>query len=157
MNDDRLPPNGGDGSTDDPAAGQGDGDSLPEGVAVEHDPTLIYHPGFPAGDPSAYRLAGAFRYALIIEGGPQAGLSHVLGEGETRAGRGAESDIFLGDVTVSRHHAVFTVDETGLSLRDEGSTNGTYVNGQRREKAKLQPGDEVIIGKFHLRVARGNG
>lgn len=142
--------------TDQPDHGRTD-DELPEDVAVEHDPTLVYHPAdiVPgAGEP---RIAGAFRYALVVEGGPQAGLSYVLGEGDTEVGRRAESAIFLGDVTVSRNHAKFTVDDQGLHVTDAGSTNGTYVNGQRREKARLTPGDEVIIGKFHLRVARGDG
>ncbi len=57
---------------------------------------------------------------------------------------------------MSRNHATFTVDDDGLHMHDAGSTNGTYVNGQRH-KARLTPGDEVIIGKFHLRVARGDG
>jgi pSer/pThr/pTyr-binding forkhead associated (FHA) protein len=40
-------------------------------------------------------------------------------------------------------------------VRDLGSTNGTYVNGRRAEVADLEPGDEVIIGRFHLVVVRG--
>jgi hypothetical protein len=129
----------------------------PDDVAVEHDPTLVYHPTELAPGAAEHRIAGAFRYALVVEGGPQAGLAYVLGAGDTEAGRGADTEIFLGDVTVSRRHATFTVDDQGLHMRDEGSTNGTYVNGQRRDKARLQPGDEVIIGKFHLRVVRGDG
>ena len=39
--------------------------------------------------------------------------------------------------------------------RTSGSTNGTYVNGKLAEEAELSPGDEVIIGRFHLVVARG--
>lgn len=134
-----------------------DAEELPEGVAVEHDPTLVYHPADLAAGAAEPRIAGAFKYALVVESGPQAGLSYVLGDGDTEVGRGAESDIFLGDVTVSRNHAVFTVDDEGLHVADHASTNGTYVNGQRRERARLQPGDELIIGKFHLRVARGDG
>ena len=103
------------------------------------------------------RIEGAFRYALVVERGPRAGLTYVLGEGETVAGRSEDIDIFLGDVTVSRRHACFTVDEQGLRVEDLRSTNGTYVNAERQESAQLQPGDEVIIGKFHLVVAGGHG
>jgi pSer/pThr/pTyr-binding forkhead associated (FHA) protein len=103
------------------------------------------------------RIEGAFRYALVVERGPRAGLTYVLGEGETVAGRSDDVDIFLGDVTVSRHHAKFTVDADGLWVEDLRSTNGTYVNAERQDEARLQPGDEVIIGKFHLVVAGGHG
>jgi pSer/pThr/pTyr-binding forkhead associated (FHA) protein len=58
---------------------------------------------------------------------------------------------------VAREHARFTVDEEGLIVEDLRSTNGTYVNAERQDRARLQPGDEVIIGKFHLVVAGGHG
>ncbi len=103
------------------------------------------------------RVEGAFRYALIVERGPRAGLTYVLGDGETLAGRSDDADIFLGDVTVSRHHARFFVDESGLSVEDLRSTNGTYVNAERQDRSPLQAGDEVIIGKYHLVVAGGHG
>jgi pSer/pThr/pTyr-binding forkhead associated (FHA) protein len=125
--------------------------------SVESDPTIVYRPADTVGDvESDQRLTGAFRYALVVERGPQAGLAYVLGEGETIAGRSEEVDIFLGDVTVSRHHAKFTIDTTGLRVEDLGSTNGTYVNLDRTDATVLLPGDEVIIGKFHLIVTVGN-
>ena len=124
----------------------------------ENEPTIVYRPAAEPGEagPSDRRLTGAFRYALVVERGPRAGLAFVLGEGETIAGRSEDVDIFLGDVTVSRYHVRFTVDGTGLHLEDLGSTNGTYVNMERIEQTVLQPGDEVIIGKFHLVVTVGN-
>jgi len=103
------------------------------------------------------RVEGAFRFALVVERGPRAGLTYVLGDGETLAGRSDDVSIFLGDVTVSRHHARFTVDDDGLLVEDLRSTNGTYVNAERQDTARLRPGDEVIIGKFHLVVAGGHG
>ncbi len=131
------------------------GDVAPD---QDHDTTIFYRPA-PRGTepvPVTSLLAGAFRYALIIERGPRAGLTYVLGDGTTIAGRTEDVGIFLGDVTVSRHHARFTVDEEGLSVEDLGSTNGTYVNLERLDKARLNAGDEVIIGKFHLVVAVGD-
>ena len=38
----------------------------------------------------------------------------------------------------------------GYEVRDAGSLNGTYVNGERVEKARLRNGDEVQIGKFRM-------
>jgi pSer/pThr/pTyr-binding forkhead associated (FHA) protein len=132
---------------------------LPDHVAVEHDPTIVYRPADESrsGGDAGPSIAGAFRYALVVERGPRAGLTYVLGEGETLAGRSDDVAIFLGDVTVSRHHARFLVDESGLSVQDLRSTNGTYVNLERRDdRAALAPGDEIMIGKFHLAVVVGS-
>lgn len=121
--------------------------------------TIFYDPDAGIADVGEVlgRLEGAFRYALVVERGPRAGLTYVLGEGETIAGRSDDVQIFLGDVTVSRQHARFIVDDDGLTVEDLRSTNGTYVNAERHDRAQLQPGDEVIIGKFHLVVAGGHG
>lgn len=135
-----------------------DAESVAGDIAgIDEDSTAAFRPVRPpeAGDDSM-RVEGSFKYALVVQGGPQTGLTYVLGDGETSAGRAAESDIFLGDVTVSRDHAVFNVDPEGLTVTDLGSTNGTYVNGRRHETAALAPGDEVMLGKYHLIVVVGN-
>lgn len=125
-------------------------------VGVDHDSTEAFRPVRRPDAGDAPRVEGKFRYALVVESGPQTGLTYVLGDGETAAGRAAEAQIFLEDVTVSRHHAVFAVDGEGLTVTDLGSTNGTYVNGRRHETAALAPGDEVMLGKFHLVVVIGD-
>jgi hypothetical protein len=54
-------------------------------------------------------------------------------------------------VTVSRHHALFTITASGrVTVRDLNSLNGTYVNGSRVEEVTLRTFDEVQIGKFKL-------
>ncbi len=125
---------------------------------VEHEPTISYiPPGEVAvgADPSE-RLRGAFGYALVVERGPRAGMAYVLAPGVTTVGRDATSDIFFDDVTVSRYHAEFTFENDSLTVADVGSTNGTYVNSERTDGIRVKPGDEVIIGKYHLIVARGD-
>ena len=67
-----------------------------------------------------------------------------------QAGRHPESDIFLDDITVSRRHAEFVTRDKVTTVRDVGSLNGTYVNRERIEEARLSSGDEVQIGKFKL-------
>lgn len=128
-------------------------------VDIEQDPTISWEPA--AGDDpredSSGKLAGDFAWALTVEGGPQTGLTYVLGLGNTVAGRGPDSAIFLPDVTVSREHVRFAVDASGLSMSDLGSTNGTYVNGQRLTAGMLKEGDQMMIGKYHLRISRGHG
>jgi pSer/pThr/pTyr-binding forkhead associated (FHA) protein len=128
----------------------------PEEPLVEHDPTISYEPVPGEAGAAGGAVAGAFRYALVIEEGPRAGLTYVLGEGVTLAGRAEDVDIFLGDVTVSRHHARFIVDGSGLRVEDLGSTNGTYVNLTRLDASPLQAGDRLIIGKYHMAVAGGD-
>jgi len=133
-------------------------DGLPDDVHVEHEPTVAWEPGVGETEPgpSEKRLEGAFEWALVVEHGPRAGLTYVLGPGDTSAGRDPDSDIFLGDVTVSRYHARFTADGDGLRVVDLGSTNGTYVNAVRGDAFKLTTGDEVMIGKYVLLVVRGD-
>jgi pSer/pThr/pTyr-binding forkhead associated (FHA) protein len=68
----------------------------------------------------------------------------------TPAGRDPGSAVFLDDVTVSRKHAIFDRRGTEWFVRDTGSLNGTYVNGEQVDETKLTTGDEVQIGKFKL-------
>ena len=87
---------------------------------------------------------------LVVKRGPNAGSKFVLDAEVTRAGRHPESDIFLDDITVSRRHAEFERKADGYAVRDVGSLNGTYLNRERIDEAKLTNGDEVQIGKFKL-------
>lgn len=74
--------------------------------------------------------------------------------GATRVGRGIEDGISLPlDSSVSRIHATFHRDPTGkLHVVDEGSRNGTLVNGCRKPKAQLADGDVIGIGDSYLIV-----
>jgi FHA domain/zinc-ribbon domain len=88
---------------------------------------------------------------LVVKRGPNMEGRYLLSEGVTKAGRHPESDIFLDDITVSRRHAEIThVADGEFVLRDVGSLNGTYVNRERIDEARLSPGDELQIGKFKL-------
>lgn len=71
-------------------------------------------------------------------------------------GRHPESDIFLDDITVSRHHAKFLRSEGQIFLEDLGSLNGTYINRTLvDEKALLRQGDEIQIGKYRATFSMG--
>jgi hypothetical protein len=87
---------------------------------------------------------------LVVQRGPNAGSRYLLDQEVTTVGRQPDSDIFLDDVTVSRHHATFTRTAGGFVVADTGSLNGTYLNRERIESAVLGNGDEVQIGKFRL-------
>ena len=88
---------------------------------------------------------------LVIITGNAAGTRFDLVKEVTTAGRDQSSDLLLDDVSVSRHHAIFTRTASGrVTLRDLNSLNGTYVNGTRVEETTLHSADEVQIGKFKL-------
>jgi pSer/pThr/pTyr-binding forkhead associated (FHA) protein len=88
---------------------------------------------------------------LLVKRGPTAGSTFLLAADTTSAGRSPDSAVFLDDVTVSRKHAVLERRADGSwFLRDLGSLNGTYVNGEQVDETKLANGDELQIGKFKL-------
>ncbi|MFN0056612.1 MAG: FHA domain-containing protein [Planctomycetales bacterium] len=68
---------------------------------------------------------------------------------------GREQDCHLrpNSDLVSRHHCVFTIDDFTVRLRDLGSTNGTFVNGERVQgQVVLNPGDTVVVGKLVFEI-----
>lgn len=70
-------------------------------------------------------------------------------------GRAAGADFILDVALVSRVHCRFTVTKDGgLEVRDLESTNGTFVNGQRTEVARLTSGDRVQIGRVEVVALR---
>jgi hypothetical protein len=137
---------------------------LPEGTTecpdcarVDTEPTVVYTRDADHLDADrAGHMRGVHGWALVVERGPRTGMTFVLTEGITTIGRHPESDIFLDDVTVSRHHCRITVADGSVILEDSGSTNGTYVDGTRVDRAPLHPGARVLVGKFHLVVAAGD-
>ncbi len=86
----------------------------------------------------AYRVVAKFEDQTI---------RHTLQPGSNLIGSGAACDICLHNTTVSRQHAVLTVEENRVELEDLGSTNGTLVRSQRIDRAELQPGDVFVIGR----------
>jgi DNA-binding NtrC family response regulator len=67
-------------------------------------------------------------------------------------GRAAPSDITIPDPNLSRTHAQFTWDDTGIWVEDLGSTNGTRKNGKKIDRARVEPGDLVAVGPVHVAI-----
>ena len=101
-------------------------------------------------DAAAVDALPAGHAMLVVQKGPSAGSRFLLDRDETTAGRHADSEIFLDDVTVSRRHAVFTRQGDDFTVSDAGSLNGTYVNRDRIDQVVLSDSDEVQIGKYRL-------
>ena len=87
---------------------------------------------------------------IVVTRGPNAGSKLALTEGVTTIGRHPDSSVFLDDVTVSRRHAEITRERGRFIVRDAGSLNGTYLNGQRIETADLGEGDALQVGRYKL-------
>jgi hypothetical protein len=85
-----------------------------------------------------------------IEALPTAGARYLLDADVMTVGRHPDADIFFDDVTVSRRHAEITRVGAAFEIVDQRSLNGTYVDGERVDRATLANGDEVRIGKFRL-------
>ena len=98
-------------------------------------------------------MPGVTRYRLTSTDGLQ---QHELRAGvQLVIGRAPSSDIAIFDGTVSRRHAELQVDETGVHVRDLGSSNGTFHNGERIDDAQpvsLAPGDTITFGKVGFRI-----
>jgi len=89
--------------------------------------------------------------ALVVRsGGGRTGETFEVKDSQTTIGRSPDCDIFLDDVTVSRRHAVVTPGDTGFTIEDLGSLNGTFLNRSRIDRDVLENGDEVQIGKYRL-------
>lgn len=74
---------------------------------------------------------------------------HLTGE-MTIIGRGGEADITVHDTGVSRAHVRFEVTDQGTILTDLGSTNGTFVEGQRITEVTLLDGNSITIGRTRI-------
>ena len=70
----------------------------------------------------------------------------------TLVGRGSDCDLVIEDVSLSRHHAELTVTESRLRVRDLGSANGTFVNGDRIRDGQLAHDDRIRFGNREFLV-----
>lgn len=67
-----------------------------------------------------------------------------------KIGRNADNDIRLDDATVSSHHAEIIQSGDEITIKDCGSTNGTYVNGNAIDTHTLKDDDVIVIGKLTI-------
>jgi hypothetical protein len=75
-----------------------------------------------------------------------------------KLGKVPSAHLKLDDETVSRMHAIIEVNGPGdVSIIDLGSTKGTFVNGQKVNKAKLQSGDTIVVGETKIELSIGAG
>jgi hypothetical protein len=93
----------------------------------------------------------AGKECLVALYGTSIGKKHELTPGLTTLGRDPLATIILEADSVSRTHARIEIDRGETWISDLGSTNGTFVNGERiAMETRLSPGDEVAVGSTHM-------
>lgn len=87
-------------------------------------------------------------FRLILLTGVGAGTEYPLEKTELQLGRDLSNDIVINDPEVSRRHAHLLLEGDGYILEDLGSTNGTFIRGQRlAAPVVLRPGETITIGE----------
>jgi len=107
--------------------------------AERHGAATVVIPNF--AELAGRRVTGSLVAEAAVEGGP------------LLVGRAEGSGLRLDSPIVSQRHARLVTDEDGLHVQDLDSSNGTFVNGARVERARLSIGDRVVVGPFQLEVA----
>ena len=92
---------------------------------------------------------------LLVLKGAGVGARFLLDAAETKIGRDTTNEIQLDDITVSRSHAMISKKD-GYNIKDLGSLNGTYLNAIAVRDTKINAGDEIQIGKYHLTLFIGD-
>jgi hypothetical protein len=93
-------------------------------------------------------IQGGDSFRLIVRRGPQPNQIYELSKEILTIGRDITNDIVINDPEVSRHHLRLTRGAGGFTIEDLGSTNGTFVNGQRLTGARpLRNGELVGLGE----------
>jgi pSer/pThr/pTyr-binding forkhead associated (FHA) protein len=87
--------------------------------------------------------------------GPHEGESYPLDPSQGMIlGRSPSNGVYLRDRNVSRAHCLMRIEGEECIIEDLGSTNGTFVNGERITETTLKPGDVVRVGVNAFRLAR---
>ena len=106
---------------------------------------VVLHDATPCDDDDPPVTTSTPRLAVLF--GPRRGVTRDVHQ-RVLVGRGVEAELQLIDEKVSREHCVFEAQGTGVVVRDLGSRNGTWVNGERIQAPRLlAPNDTVGIGE----------
>jgi hypothetical protein len=99
--------------------------------------------------PAAENLHSSPHFILISDSG-QEQIAYILNRPEILVGRTLDNGFVIDHPSVSKRHARVVAGDGGYALRDLGSSNGTFINGKRISKAKLEDGCEVRFGRAHF-------
>jgi len=123
--------------------------SAHDGPAGQAPPSRLPAPDL-ANLPHMAPLPSNKRYSLAVIMGANAGQIHTVSKPRIVLGRGADSDVQLQDSEVSRKHAMLEIHLDEAAVVDLGSTNGTYVDGVRIQRATIFSNQEFSLGTTTL-------
>jgi pSer/pThr/pTyr-binding forkhead associated (FHA) protein len=93
----------------------------------------------------------------FISGKYQGGEFPLRPNREIIIGRSSDLDMVLVEDMVSRKHAKISTDDHTVSIQDLGSTNGTFVNGEKIRAIRLKEGDRILVGTSIIKLVTANG
>ena len=93
----------------------------------------------------------------FISGKYQGGEFPLRPNREIVIGRSSDLDMVLVEDMVSRKHAKIVTDGKVVSIQDLGSTNGTFVNGEKVRNVQLKDGDRILVGTSIIKLVAGSG
>src|SRR6202051_4009490 len=88
--------------------------------------------------------SGVFPALVLVQGNEQKNI--VLNRTPFSVGRKVDKDLVIADPRVSRDHALIVLEAEGFYLVDQGSKHGTFVNGERVQRQKLERNDRLEFG-----------
>lgn len=124
--------------------------SPPPVEAGPGDATLVY-------DKNKGRLRTGEFARLVITAGPRKGSEYTLTEPLTTIGRGSDNVLVIPDISVSRQHSRLERQGERWVVLDQGSGNGTRVNGKSVDRYPLQHGDEIEMGDTRVQFMEPGG
>ncbi|MGB8297918.1 MAG: DUF4388 domain-containing protein [Polyangia bacterium] len=106
---------------------------------------------------SAAQAEGAPWTLRFISGKYQGGEFPLRPNREIVIGRSSDLDMVLVEDMVSRKHAKIVTDGRSVSIQDLGSTNGTFVNGEKVRSMQLKDGDRILVGTSIIKLVATSG
>lgn len=93
---------------------------------------------------------------IVVIYGAELGRKYAIENREMTIGRATVNDICVSQDSVSRTHATIMMDEHGVKIRDNVSTNGTYVNDHKIHEVYLKDGDLIKVGRSIFKFLTGD-
>jgi diguanylate cyclase (GGDEF)-like protein len=93
---------------------------------------------------------------IVVIYGAELGRKYNIEGREMTIGRATVNDICVSQDSVSRTHATITADDSGVKIKDNESTNGTYVNDHKIHEAYLKDGDLIKVGRSIFKFLTGD-
>ncbi len=103
------------------------------------------------GERSCYN-SGVVPNFIVVEDGETKDVQ--IDKPRVTVGRSSANDIQITDVRISRHHCTFVAQQGHMMLCDEGSQNGTFVNGALVERSPVKAGDRIDVGLARIYFER---